>query len=122
MPRRVFDVCVERRHAAGLIVKDLLRRRELWLVDEGLDGTLPAGAMLAARLFAPDAFSMTVGVIVPFDARLMNNVLAEIPQLLDKSSANLADDRRFAETLYRVAVAEGVLDGVDYQDAAPAAG
>ena len=50
-------VQVERRHeAAGLIVTDLLRNIELWLVDEGLETSLPDGTMFATRYYTPTAF------------------------------------------------------------------
>ena len=55
-----------RRHpVAGLIVKDLFRDIDLWLVDEGLEISLPAGTAFATLYFAPDRFVMTSGVGVP---------------------------------------------------------
>src|SRR3954465_264414 len=57
---------VERRHGvAGLVVQDLLREDEAWLVDEALERSAPEGMVAAMRLCTPDAFAMTSGVIVP---------------------------------------------------------
>ena len=66
----------------GLIVKDLFRGVEVWLVDEGLESSLPDGAALATRLFTPEAFAMTAGVVVPLDGELIENAVADTPQLL----------------------------------------
>ena len=59
---------VERRHeVAGLIVQDLLRQGEAWLVDEALEQSAPEGMTMAIRLGTPDLFAMTSGIIVPVD-------------------------------------------------------
>jgi hypothetical protein len=72
---RAFSVVsVQRRHGgAGLIVNDLLRDIDLWLVDEGLEMSLSAGTAFAKRYFAPDRFVMTSGVGIPFDDDLLEN-------------------------------------------------
>jgi len=118
MRRARFSVVrVERRHeAAGLIVKDLFRRIELWLVDEGLESSLPDRWVLATRLYTPDGFSMTAGVAVPLDLELMVDALDEVPQLRRKSHAEAVDDRRFAEAIYRVALAGGLMERIAFRD------
>ena len=59
---------VERRHeVVGLVVQDLLRQDEVWLVDEALERSAPEGMVAAMRLCTPDTFAMTCGVIVPVD-------------------------------------------------------
>ena len=59
---------VERRHeVAGLIVQDLLRQGEAWLVDEALEQSAPEAMTMAIRLGTPDLFAMTSGIIVPVD-------------------------------------------------------
>jgi hypothetical protein len=114
---RFCIVHVERRHAAaGLIVKDLLRGNELWLVDEGLESSMPDGSALATRLYTPESFSMTAGVNVPMDRKLLTDALDDAPQLLRKSHAEASDDRRFAEAIYRVALADGIMERVAYRD------
>jgi len=43
---------VERRHPeAGLIVTDLMREEEFWLVDEGMESTAPFGFKMATRVY-----------------------------------------------------------------------
>jgi hypothetical protein len=110
-------VSVLRRHpSAGLIVADLFRETELWLVDEGLEMSLPNGAAFATRYYAPDPFLMTAGVTVPIDLNLLSSALESAPQVLRKSHVEAIQDRRFAEAVYRVALADGIMEGVAYQD------
>ncbi len=115
---RFSILLIERRHdIAGLIATDLLRRAEVWLVDIGLESSMPDGAMMATRLFATEPFCMTAGVYVPFDLGLLKDVDAELPRRLgERQLTTLLDDRRFAEAIYRIALADGVMDRVVYQD------
>ena len=114
---RFSIISVQRRHpVAGLMVKDLFRGNELWLVDEGLEISLPAGTAFATRYFAPDRFVMTSGVGVPFGHDLLETVVDSTPLLLRKSPVEAIEDRRFAEAVYRAAIAYGVMEGVTYQD------
>jgi hypothetical protein len=39
-----------------------------------------------------------------------------LPQLLRKGYDELIDDRRFAEAIYRIALASGLMEQVAYQD------
>ena len=106
-----------RRHAvAGLIVKDFFRGVEVWLVDEGLESSLPDGAALATRIYGPERFAMTAGVLVPLDGELIENAVADTPQLLRKRPDEVIDDRRFAEAIYRAALESGLMRQVAYQD------
>jgi hypothetical protein len=114
-----FSVLVmERRHAtAGLIATDLFRRTEVWVVDIGLESSMPDGGIIATRLFTPERFAMTAGVQVPFDLGTIEDLCAELPNSLrDIDLTALVDDRRFAEVIYRVALSNGVMDRVRYQD------
>ncbi len=65
MRRARFSVWrVERRHeVVGLVVQDLLRQGEAWLVDEAMERSAPEGMAAAMRLCTPDAFVMTSGTI-----------------------------------------------------------
>lgn len=110
---------VQRRHpVAGLIVTDLFRGIDLWLIDEGLEICMRAGRMFATRYFAPDRFAMTAGVLVPFAKHMLADVVDSAPHLLRKSPEEAVGDRRFAEAVYRIALADGVMKGVAYQDLA----
>jgi len=117
---RFSILAVERRHeAAGLVATDLLRRTEVWLIDIGLESCLPPGAVIATRIYAPERFSMTAGVNVPFDPELVEDLHSSLPRhLAELELVELIDDRRFAEIVYRVALAGGVIDRVSYQDPA----
>ena len=118
MQRARFSIIsIVRRHPiAGLIVEDLFRGVEVWLVDVGLESSLPDGVALATRLYTPDGFAMTAGVLVPFDIELIEDAIADTPQLLRNRREGLIDDRRFAESIYRVALSSGLMEQVVYQD------
>jgi hypothetical protein len=105
-----------RHQAAGLIVTDLFRKTEFWLVDEGLEKSLPDGSAFATRYFTPERFAMTAGVGMPVDMDLLKTAIESAPQLLRKSPTEVPDDRRFAEAIYRAAVADGTMEGMRFQD------
>ena len=115
---RFSILVVERRHhEAGLVATDLFRRTKLWLVDMGLESSMPARMMIATRLFTPEQFSMAAGAHVPFDPAMIENLSAALSgRLGQRKPIELIDDRRFAEVIYRVALAGGVMDRVAYQD------
>ena len=59
---------VKGRHPTiGLMLGDLLREDEVWLVDESLETSAQIGAVLGTRLARPDTFAITCGVLVPID-------------------------------------------------------
>jgi hypothetical protein len=119
MRRAHFSIIslVRRHPVAGLIVKDVFRDDDVWLVDEGLETSFVEGMGLATRLFAPERFSMTAGVMVPLDRKLVVAALGDIPLSLRENYQKTGDDRRFAEAIYRVALSEKLTDRVCYQDA-----
>jgi hypothetical protein len=114
---RFAIISIVRRHeVAGLIVNDVYRQRELWLVDIGLESSVRDGSVFATRLYQPEAFSMTTGVNVPLDLELITDALDEVPQLRRRSHAAALDDRRFAGAIYRIALASGVMQRIKHQD------
>lgn len=114
---------VERRHeVVGLVVRDLLRQDEAWLVDEALERSAPEGMVAAMRLCTPDAFAMTCGVIVPVDRGLIEEALAEVLPRVRGSPDRVANDRRFATAVYRTAVARGLMARVGFEEAPPPTG
>src|SRR4051812_19418796 len=115
---RFSVLLIDRRHeTAGLVATDLFRRTEVWLVDIGLESSLSAGEMFATRLFTPAGFSMTAGTYVPFEVEMLSDILDELPRRLgDIPPEALADNRHFAEAIYRIALAGGIMDRVRYQD------
>jgi hypothetical protein len=50
------------------------------------------------------------------------SAVASTPQLLRRSRAEAIEDRRFAEAVYRAAIADGIMEGVAYQDPAGTGG
>jgi hypothetical protein len=115
---RFSILLIERHHeTAGLVATDLFRRTEVWLVDIGLESSLSAGEMFATRFFTPERFSMTAGTYVPFDVDMLPDILDELPHRLGDSPLEaLADNRHFAEAIYRIALADGITDVVRYQE------
>jgi hypothetical protein len=107
---------VERRHeTAGLILQDLLRGGEIWLVDETMEKSAPRGVEMAARLLQPESFAMTARIIVPIlpdlmpRPELMEEVFTRAPALKRLQGDGLARDPRFAIGIYRAAVATGAM-------------
>jgi hypothetical protein len=113
---RFVLIRVERRHPeAGLIVSDLMRGKEFWLVDEGMEATAPVGLKMATRVFSPDDFHMSSGVFVPLASGFLLSALARRPLLARMDLDEAAEDRRFAEAIYREAIQAGVMERVIFQ-------
>jgi hypothetical protein len=111
---------IERRHEeAGLIVLDLLREQEVWLVDENMEANAPDGTGFAARLFEPESFAMTAGVVVPTTRKVMERVLHNARAWQHETREHLARDPRFAMAIYRAAIKAGIMADVAF---APAGG
>jgi hypothetical protein len=110
-------VRVERLHPeAGLIVSDLIREKELWLVDEGLESTAPLGSAMATCVYSPDDFHMTAGVLVPLEGALLRSALERRPLLMRMGLDEAVEDRRFAEAIYQEAIRAGVTERVRFED------
>jgi hypothetical protein len=76
---------VKQRHpSTGLIVEDFFRGAELWLVDEGLEKTLPNESLFATRVYKPDQFVMTAGIGIPFNRDLLEDAVCSVPQVTHK--------------------------------------
>jgi hypothetical protein len=104
---------VERRHeTAGLILGDVLRGEETWLVDETMEQNPPLGAAMAGRLLRPEGFAMTARIVVPVTPDLIKEVFDRTPALRSAKGDVLAGDPRFAIGIYRAAVATGAMDSV----------
>ncbi|HEV7367748.1 hypothetical protein [Arenibaculum sp.] len=101
---------------AGLVVEDVLCGGEVWLVDESLERTAPEGAVLAMRLARPDAFAITCGVVVSLDQEGLEDLLDYLTGLpLPNDPEALADDPRFAVTVYRMAIDTGLMGALSYE-------
>lgn len=102
---------VKRRHSAtGLILEDLLRQEEVWLMDEGLERSAPDGIVLASRVIEPDAFHMTTGAAIPMPGDAIGNLATVFPS----PGASLSDgaNAEFVATVYRGAIDHGLMDAV----------
>jgi len=112
-----FSLFVVRRphRTAGLVLYDLFRQEDVWLMDEGLEKTAPAGMALASRVTKPDAFHMTTGAALP----LGEADLEETAALFSDGGANPFVDGgrnvKFVETVYRAAVTHSLLTGIRYE-------
>jgi hypothetical protein len=112
---------IERRHeTAGLIIRDLLREKDVWLVDEGLECSTAGGGALVTRVFTPDEFSVTTGVVMPVDAAILDDAFDDVlPRLRNHTPEEICDDRRFAEAIYRTAMEHGIMDYIGFQEVPP---
>ncbi len=120
---RFAVLLTQRRHpSGGLIVTDLFREIDLWLVDEGLEISLPDGTAFATRYYAPESFVMTAGVAVPIGRDALTQAIESAPQLLRKSPLDAIQDRRFAEAVYRGAIEDGTMENIRYRDPVSAGG
>ena len=113
---------VERDHeTTGLILRDLLREEQIWLIDEAMAKHARPGQEMAARLVEPDRFAMTARVIVPIIPDLMTRrelteeVFIRAPALRRLEGKVLAEDPRLAIGIYRAAVATGAMDFVRFK-------
>ena len=102
---------IERRHdVAGLIATDVVRNSKVWLLDVGLESSMDDGELIATRL-------LTRGVNIPFEIEMLEPVCALLPQrMANDKLTRIADDRRFAEAVYKVGLADGVMDHLTYLD------
>ena len=113
---------VERRHpTTGLILRDLLRDEETWLLDEAMERNAPPGMEMAARLLQLENFAMTARIIVPILPdlmtlpELMEEVFTRAPALRHHHRDVLAGDLRFAIGIYRAAVVTGTMERVQFK-------
>jgi hypothetical protein len=107
---------IEQRHkTAGLIVTDVLREAEAWLIDERLEESAPEGVAFAGRLSKPDGFAMTCGAVVPVDRDLIEEVTLDTLAWRRGNPEQVAQDPRFAIAIYRAAIDSGMMGGVTYE-------
>jgi hypothetical protein len=109
---------IERRHdTVGLIATDILRNSKVWLLDIGLESSMDDGELIATRLLTPGKFSMTAGVNIPFGIEMLEPICMLLPQRMGNGKlSRIAEDRRFAEAVYKVGLANGVMDRLTYLD------
>jgi hypothetical protein len=115
--RFVLGTIARRHETAGLIMRDLMRETDFWLVDEGLERSIADGTALVTRVHTPDEFSVTCGVMMPVDKMILEDAFDEVlPRLKNHTPEGICNDRRFAEAIYRTAMASGVMDEIGFQE------
>jgi hypothetical protein len=104
---------INRRHeTAGLIITDVLREAEVWLVDEQLEASAPEDLSFAGRICEPDHFAMSCGVVVPVYRELIEEVALDMLAWRRGDPERVAQDPRFAIAIYRAAIDSGILNNV----------
>ena len=63
---------------AGLIITDVLREAEVWLVDKQLEASASEGLSFAGRVCEPDRFAMSCGVVVPVYRELLEEIALDM--------------------------------------------
>jgi hypothetical protein len=116
MRQATFSVWeIEHHHeSTGLVVTDVLRENEVWLIDEALEKSAKAGTMFASRLCSIDGFAMTSGVVVPVIDEIVDDVLTDALAWGHPDLPMVAQDPKFAVALYRAALDYGIMDRVAY--------
>jgi hypothetical protein len=104
---------INRRHeTARLIITDLLREAEVWLVDEQLEASASVDLSFAGRICEPDHFAMGCGVVVPVYREMMEEVALDMLAQRRGDPERVSQDPRFALAIYRAAIDHGVLNNV----------
>jgi hypothetical protein len=104
---------IDQRHeTAGLMITDVLREAEVWLVDEQLEASALPGLSFAGRVCQPDCFAMSCGVIVPVYPELLEEVALDTMAWRRSDPERVAEDPRFALAIYRAAIDSGILNNV----------
>jgi hypothetical protein len=106
---------IEKSELAGVLFEDLMRGGETWLVDEGLEQSANLGEIFAMRVAPIDAFVMTCGAVVPIDAETGDELVGLLAGGgTEVELTALADDPRFALSVYKLAVELELMSRVTY--------
>ena len=106
---------IERHHdTCGLVVNDMLRQTEAWLVDEGLEASAEPGMCFAGRLCDATPFVITSGVTVPVFGSVLEAVLIDTLACRHPDPERVGDDPRFAAAIYRAALDHGIMQRVAF--------
>jgi hypothetical protein len=109
-------VVVGKCEPAGVLLKDLLRGEEVVLLDEGMEQSADPGGVFAIRVAPIEDFVISSGAIVPLDAEVFEEIIDFLTDgEPDAELASLADDRRFAASVYELAIELGMMDRIAYR-------
>jgi hypothetical protein len=114
---RFHIVRVLRRHEiAGLVTEDTVTHEQLWLMDEGLEGTARSGMGLATRLLRVNGFYMTTGAAVPVTADVLKEAIASRSAWQSEPPSRVVNDPRFPEAVYAAAIRQGEMQLMQFRD------
>lgn len=101
-----------RHHIYGLVVTDLLRQNEIWLIDESMTASVRNGVRFAGRLCHLEHFAITNGVAVPAVGASMEQAIADAIARGSKDPNHASETANFAADIYRAALDNGAIDRV----------
>jgi hypothetical protein len=100
----------------GVHLEDLMRGGMISLLDEGLEQSARPGEVFAMRVAPIEDFLITCGAVVPLDIETFEEIIDFLTDgAPDAELAALADDRRFAASLYELAIELGLMSFVAYR-------
>ena len=106
---------IERSALVGVLFEDLMRGGETWIVDEGLEQSANPDEIFAMRVAPIDPFVVTCGAVVPLDAETGDALVGLLAGGgIEVELAALADDPRFAASVYELAVELELMSRVAY--------
>ncbi len=101
---------------AGVLLKDLMRGGAIPLLDEGLEKSAEPGGVFAMRVAPIEEFVITCGAVVPINPATMEECIDVLLGAASKSElAALADHRRFAASIYELAIELGLMNFITYR-------
>jgi len=101
-PGEVYNVMCEERIVGRIMLSADAQFPWVWTLTYGYhEDRTPTHGYEPTREAAmhPEGFAMTAGVLVPLDIELIEDAIADTPQLLRNRREELIDDRRFAEAI-----------------------
>jgi hypothetical protein len=111
----VFSV-IGRCEPAGVLLEDLLRGGTIPVLDEGLEQSVKAGDVFAMRVAPIEDFVITCGAVVPMGGGIFETIIEFLTGgVVEAERAALADHRRFAVTLYELAIELGLMSSIAYR-------
>lgn len=111
---------VRRHEVAGLVVEDMLRGGEHWLMDETLEKTAIPNTVVAMRLVQPDEFVISCGVAIPLEFEVAMGIIATLLSHLpeeqwESALHHLADSTRLPRTVYNYALDLKLMEDASFQ-------
>jgi hypothetical protein len=101
---------------AGVLFEDLMRGGTISLLDEGLEQSARPGEAFAMRVAPLAEFVITCGVVVPLATQTFEEIIDFLTDSApDAEVAALADHRRFATSLYELAIELGLMRFITYR-------